>query len=86
MRTNRRYVTRMIVLGSLALLFAATPASETSTAPDGATTAGEWAGTWYYVARDYKVALWFRGKGKAVEARLRSFRSRRWFSERLSTM
>jgi hypothetical protein len=35
------------------------------------TTAGEWAGTWIYVSRDARMALWLRaGKDGAPEARL----------------
>jgi hypothetical protein len=38
---------------------------------DERTDLGTWGGTWWYVSRDHKVALWFRGEPAAPELKLR---------------
>jgi hypothetical protein len=35
------------------------------------TDAGNWHGTWYYVSRDFKLAMWIRHEGEVPEVMLR---------------
>lgn len=42
-----------------------------TTTPPPRTDAGEWAGTWFYTSRDFRVALWFTETGGQIAMRLR---------------
>jgi hypothetical protein len=72
-RTTRVLVTAALILAAaLPVASQGFPGSTTLVYPER-TDAGEWFGTWYYISRDAKIAIWIRTTDGLPEVKMQYF-------------